>query len=196
MQIFPPIIIACGPVAIVIHLPLCFEGNTTVKVLENGKEVEKEIKDVKKDEMVLVHNGKEKRYAKVEDNKITEGDFEFYVVKVRDLKDSSKTKEITITPEHNMIILDENKNIKLVSAMDLKDNEIMDSEDGLCQIYEISKKTLKNKYSLSVKGGCVLANGIFTSSICSENNAQLLKPTLKDWKKYHSENYRDNYVRS
>ena len=48
MQIFPPIIIACGGVVIVIHLPLCFEGNTSVKVLENGKEIEKEIKDVKK----------------------------------------------------------------------------------------------------------------------------------------------------
>ena len=48
MQIFPPIIIACGGVATVIHLPLCFEGNTSVKVLENGKEIEKEIKDVKK----------------------------------------------------------------------------------------------------------------------------------------------------
>ena len=55
----------------ILYFPLffilrCFTGNTLVKVLENGKEVEKEIKDVKKDEMVLVHNGKEKRYAKVE----------------------------------------------------------------------------------------------------------------------------------
>ena len=39
----------------ILYLPLiiilkCFTGNTLVKVLENGKEVEKEIKDVKKDE--------------------------------------------------------------------------------------------------------------------------------------------------
>ena len=46
MKIFPPIIIAFGGVSTVIHLPLCFEGNTSVKVLENRKEIEKEIKDV------------------------------------------------------------------------------------------------------------------------------------------------------
>ena len=71
---------------------------------------------------------------------MTEGDFEFYVVKVKDLKDSSKSKEITITPEHNMIILDENKNIKLVSAMNLKGNEIMDSEDGCVKFMKLVKK--------------------------------------------------------
>ena len=48
MQIFPPIIIACGGVATVIHLPLCFEGNTSVKVLKNGKEIEKRNKGCEK----------------------------------------------------------------------------------------------------------------------------------------------------
>ena len=48
MQIFPPIIIACGGVVIVIHLPLCFKGNTSVKVLKNGKEIEKRNKGCEK----------------------------------------------------------------------------------------------------------------------------------------------------
>ena len=187
MHHFPPIIIICGPVTIIIHLPLCFADNVLVKVLENGKEVEKEIKDVKKDEIVLVHNEKEKRYAKVLDNKETLGDFEFLVVKVKDLKDPSKTKEVTITPEHIMITLDEKKEIKLVVARDLKGDEFFYTENGLYQIYEITKKTLKNKYSLSVKGGCVLANGIFTSSICSGDSAQFLELSLEEWKKYQNE---------
>ena len=86
-----PVMLAYGVIIIVVKI-ICFAGNTLVTVLENGKEVEKEIKDVKKDEMVLVHNGKEKRYAKVIDNKTTEGDFEFYIVKAKHLKDPSKTK--------------------------------------------------------------------------------------------------------
>ena len=176
----------------ILYFPLffilrCFTGNTLVKVLENGKEVEKEIKDVKKDEMVLVHNGKEKRYAKVEDNKMTEGDFEFYVVKVKDLKDPSKTKEVTVTPEHVMITFENKNEMKLIVAKDLKGDEIVDTEDGFHQIYEISKKTLKNKYMLTVKGGIVFANGIFISTICSGENARDLKPTLEEWKKLQSE---------
>ena len=55
-------------------------------------------------------------------------------------------------------------------------------------IMEKKKDMLKkNKYTLSVKGGVVFANGIFTSSICSGDNAQYLLPSLEEWKKYQSE---------
>ena len=189
MQFFPGYIIVCVGAIIVIHLPppFCFAGNTLVKVLENGKEIEKQIKDIRKDDLVLVHSGKEKTYNKVLENKVTEGEIEFYVVRVKSLEDPSKLKEISVTPEHLMIVLDEKKEVKTVAAKNLKGDEIMDSEDGLCQVYEISKKTLKNKYTLSVKGGCILANGIFTSSICSGDDAKLLKPTLEEFKKFHLE---------
>ena len=40
---------------------------------------------------------------------------------------------------------------------------------------------------LSVKGGAVLANGIFVSTICSGNDAKVLKPSLKEWKKFQNE---------
>lgn len=181
-----PAFVLYGTVIIIIKI-ICFAGNTLVKVLEDGKEIEKEIKDVKKDEMVLVHNGKEKRYAKVMDNKTTEGEFEFYIVKAKHLNDPSKTKEVTITPEHIMITFDDKKEIKLMAAKDLKGNEIIDTEDGFHQIYEISKTTMKNKYMLSVKGGVVFANGIFISTICSGDNARDLKPSLEEWKKLQSE---------
>ena len=189
MQIFPGFIIICAGAVIIIHLPppFCFSENTLVKVLENGIEVEKQIKDIKKDDMVLVHYGKEKTYNKVLDNKLTEGDIEFYVIKVKSLEDPSKIKEIAITPEHLMITMDKKNEIKLVAAKELKGDEIMDTEDGLFQVYEIGKKTMKNKYTLSVKGGCILANGIFTSSICSGDEAKLLKPTLEEFNKFHTE---------
>ena len=181
-----PAFVMYGTIIIIIKI-ICFAGNTLVKVLENGKEIEKEIKDVKKDEMVLVHNGNEKRYSKVLDNKTTEGEFEFYTIKARNIKDSSKTKEVTITPEHIMITFDDKNEIKLIEAKKLKGNEIIDTEDGFHQIYEINKTKLKNKYMLSVKGGVVFANGIFISTICSGDNARDLKPTLEEWKKLQSQ---------
>jgi hypothetical protein len=181
-----PAFVIYGTIVIIIRI-ICFAGNTLVKVVENGKEIEKEIKDVKKDEMVLVHNGYEKRYAKVLDNKKSEGEFEFFVIKAKNVKDPSKTKEVTITPEHIMITFDDKKEIKLVVAKDLKGDEIIDTEEGFHQIYEIEKKKLKDKYMLSVKGGCVFANGIFISTICSGDNAKDLKPTLEEWKKLQRE---------
>ena len=179
--------VALTYVIIIVFKIICFAGNTLVKVLEDGKEIEKEMKDIKKDDMVLVHNGNEKRYVKVRDIKSTEGEFEFLIVKARDLKDPSKTKEVTITPEHIMITFDEKKEIKLLPAKDLKGNEIIDTEEGFHQIYEISKTKLNGKYQIGVRGGCIFANGIFISTICSGENAQDLKPTLEEWKKLQSE---------
>ena len=77
--------------------------------------------------------------------------------------------------------------IKLILAKELKGNELVDTDDGLYQIYEIGKEIRKNKYMLSVKCGAVLANGIFVSTICSDNDANILGPTLEEWEKYQNE---------
>ena len=39
---------------------------------------------------------------------------------------------------------------------------------------------------LSVKGGVVLANGIFVSTICSDKEAKVIKTTLEEWEKYQN----------
>jgi hypothetical protein len=178
-----PIIVLYKVVIIII----CFADNTLVKILENGKEVLKKVSEVKKDEMALVFDGKEKKYAKVIDNKVTEGEFEFYIIKVRSINDENKTKELKVTGEHVMITFDEKKEHKLIIAKELKGNEIVDTDDGFYKIYEIGKEIRKNKYMLSVKGGAVLANGIFVSTVCSDNDAKVIKPTLEEWEKYQNE---------
>ena len=171
----------------VVIIFVCFADNTLVKILENGKEVLKKVSEIKKDEMALVFDGKEKKYAKVIDNKVTEGEFEFYIIKVRSINDENKTKELKVTGEHVMITFDEKKEHKLILAKELKGNEIVDTDDGFYKIYEIGKEVRKNKYMLSVKGGAVLANGIFVSTICSDNDAKVIKPTLEEWEKYQNE---------
>ena len=183
-MIFPlPIIIAYKVVIIIV----CFADDTLVKILENGKEVIKKVSDIKKDEMALVFEGKDKKYAKVIDNKVTEGDFEFYVIKTKSIKDPNKQKEIKVTGEHVMVTFNDKKEHKLILAKELKGNEIVDTDDGFYKIYEIGKEIRKNKYMLSVKGGAVLANGIFVSTICSDNDAKIIEPTLEEWEKYQNE---------
>ena len=130
-----PIIIVYKITVIII----CFSDDTLVKILDKGKEVIKKVSDIKKDEMALVFNGKKKRYAKVIDNKVTEGEFEFYVVKAKSLKDPERKKELKVTGEHVMITFDDKKEYKLVLAKELKGNEIIDTEEGYYQIYEIGK---------------------------------------------------------
>lgn len=50
-----------------------------------------------------------------------------------------------------MIIFDDKKEIKIVFANHLKDDEFIDKGDRFHKIYEINKTALKNKYILIVK---------------------------------------------
>ena len=134
--------------------------------------------------MVLVYNGKQKRFAKVLKNIKIEGKHEFYNIKMKSIKNNIKTKEIKVTGEHVMITFNKNKDIKLVNAEDLKGNEFIETDDGLYQIYEINKEINDNKYNLVVNGGVVYSNGILVSTVCSKEEAKIIKPTMEEWKKF------------
>ena len=179
----PLIVIYC---AITIKI-ICFSNDTNVVVLENGKEVKKKLEDTKVGDMVLVHDGDEKKYAEVYNNTKVEGKHEFFVIKVKNIKDEKKTKEIKVTGEHVMITYENKKDIKLVLAKNLEGNEYVETDDGLYQIYEINKEVRDNKYFLLVKGGVVYANGIFVSTICSNDKAKVLETTNEEWEKFQNE---------
>ena len=134
--------------------------------------------------MVLVYNGKQKKFAKVLKNIKIEGKHEFYNIKMKNIKNNIKTKEIKVTGEHVMITFNKNKEIKLVNSEDLKGNEFIETDDGLYQIYEINKEINDNKYNLVVNGGVVYANGILVSTVCSKEEAKIIKPTMEEWKKF------------
>ena len=180
------IIIWCGVTKII-----CFSRDTYIVVLWNNKIITKKISQIRKGDMVLAYNGNEKKFAKVLDNIKVEGKHEFYGIKARKINESEKTKEIKVTGEHMMITFDDNNEIKLINAQDLKGNEYIETDDGLYQIYEINKEIDEDKYNLVVNGGVVYANGIFISTICSKEKekAKIIKPTLEEW-----QNYQDNQI--
>jgi translation elongation factor P/translation initiation factor 5A len=175
----PLIIIWCGITKI-----FCFSDGTRIVVQENNEIVTKEIKEIKKDDKVLVYNGKQKKFAKVLKNIKIEGKHEFYEIKMKNLKNPEKTKEIKVTGEHIMITFSENKEIKLINAQDLKGNEYIETDEGLYQVYEINKEINENKYNLIVNGGVVYANGILISTVCSKEKAKIIKPTMDEWKQF------------
>ena len=175
----PLIIIWCGLTKI-----FCFSDGTRIVVQENNEIVTKEIKEIKKDDKVLVYNGKQKKFAKVLKNIKIEGKHEFYEIKMKNLKNPEKTKEIKVTGEHIMITFNENKEIKLINAQDLKGNEYIETDEGLYKLYEINKEINENKYNLIVNGGVVYANGILISTVCSKEKAKIIKPTMDEWKQF------------
>ena len=141
--------------------------------------------------MVLSYKGKEKKFTKVLDNIKVEGKHEFYEIKARKINEPEKTKKIKVTGENMIITFNNNKEIELMNAQDLTGKEYIKTADGLYQIYEINKEFDDDKYNLVVNGRVVYANGIFISTICSneKEKAKIIKPTLEEW-----QNYQDNSI--
>ena len=176
----PGLIIICK---IVVKI-FCFSIDTNFTIRENNKDIKKQINEVKEGDSILVHMGEEKRYAKVLSNQKVDGKYEFYHIKLKSLKEPEKTKEIKVTGEHIMITFGKKDEINLVHAKNLQVNEFMETDDGLYKIYEITKEIEESKYFLFVKGGVVYANNIFVSTICSDEKAQIIKPTKEEWQKF------------
>jgi hypothetical protein len=139
----------------------CFEENTIIKVLENNKEISKPISDIKLNDLVLTYEHGNKKYTKVNFFKKYEDDFEFYEIKA---KLGDKVKTIVVTGNHIMICYDKNMSqARYMTAENVTKNDYFYTVDGLYQIYEINIKTKKNKYSLGVEEGAIMASDILVT---------------------------------
>lgn len=139
----------------------CFEENTIIKVLENNKEISKPISDIKLNDLVLTYEHGNKKYTKVNFFKKYEDDFEFYEIKA---KLGDKVKTIVVTGNHIMICYDKNMSqARYMTAENVTKNDYFYTVDGLYQIYEINVKTKKNKYSLGVEEGAIIASDILVT---------------------------------
>jgi len=139
----------------------CFGENTIIKVLENNKEISKPISDIKLNDLVLTYGHGNKKYTKVNFFKKYEDDFEFYEIKA---KLGDKVKTIVVTGNHIMICYDKNMSqTRYLTAENVTKNDYVYTVDGLYQIYEINVKTKKNKYSLGVEEGAIIASDILVT---------------------------------
>ena len=137
------------------------EENNFIKVLENNKEISKPISDIKLNDLVLTYQHGNKKYSKVNFYKKYEDEFKFYEIKV---KSGNKTKSIVVTGNHIMICYDKNMSqANYRTAENVTKNDYFYTVDGLYQIYEINVMTKKNKYSLGVEEGAIIASDILVT---------------------------------
>ena len=139
----------------------CFAENTIIKVLENNKEISKPISEIKLNDLVLTYEHGNKKYTKVNFYKKYEDDFKFYEIKT---KLGDKVKTIVVTGNHIMICYDKNMSqARYLTAENVTKNDYFYTVDGLYQIYEINVMTKKNKYSLGVEEGAIIASDILVT---------------------------------
>ena len=146
----------------------CFSVNTKMIVSENGKECIKSVSEIRKGDLVLTFDGKEKIFTKIIESKKNEGIFEFYEMKLKN------GKNISVTGNHTMIVFDKNtKEIKFKYACELKEGYLLRTNDGLYEIMKINNEMMYNSYEISTEKGTVLANDVLVSTIYLEGNKNI-----------------------
>ena len=158
-----------GNDTVVICYGLCFNSQSIIEVIENGKLVKKTISEIKKGELVQTYNGNSKCLTEVTKIKKNEGLFECYEFKCR--SNASNTKYISVTGSHIMIVFGKGKDeIKFKKAEQIKVGESFRTSEGILEIIEINKKTMKDCFQLKTEDGTVLANDILVSTLYLEDN--------------------------
>lgn len=161
----------------------CFSSDTICYKKKNGQLEEVSIHELKKNDLIL-SNDENKLTTVIRNTKI-EGIFNY----VQLILDSGK--ELTITDEHGVIVVDNESNKKIVKANNLKVGQKLITLDGPQEIKTINNLKVKDKYILETKEGTVVANNIYVSTICAEMIDEKINADdlIESWKKEHEKLY-------
>ena len=182
---FNPLCILCiisnciaGPI-----VTACFSPDTTISKLENGEIKEVSIYELKENDLVLANN--ENKFTKVVRNVKSEGIFDYIQIILE------SGKELTVTNEHGVIVIDEESNRRVIKARNLREEQVVITLEGPEIIKRINNLKIKDKYILETLDGTVIANNIYVSTICDDMIDEKIKADdlIQHWKNKHENMY-------
>ena len=182
---FNPLCILCiisnciaGPI-----VTACFSPDTTISKLENGEIKEVSIYELKENDLVLANN--ENKFTKVVRNVKSEGIFDYIQIILE------SGKELTVTNEHGVIVIDEESNRRVIKARNLREGQVVITLEGPEIIKRINNLKIKDKYILETLDGTVIANNIYVSTICDDMIDEKIEADglIQHWKNKHENMY-------
>ena len=166
----------CGGATVVTG---CFNSDTKIYKMEYGQIKDVPIYELKKNDLVLANN--ENKFTRVVKNVKSEGIFDYKQIILE------SGKELTITDEHVVIILDDKSNKRVIRASNLREGQKVITLDGPEVIKKINDLKIKDRYILETMDGTVIANNIYVSTICDDmvDEGMDADDLLKNWKNNH-----------
>ena len=163
----------------------CFNSDTKIFKLEDGQIKAVSIYELKKNDLVVSNN--EKKLTKVVRNIKSEGIFDY----IKIILESGK--ELTITNEHGIIVIDDQSNKRVIKANNLRVGQKLITLKGPEAIKNINSLKIKDKYILETEDGTVIANNIYVSTICDDMIDEKINSDdlLKKWKDKHERLYNE-----
>ena len=169
----------------------CFSVDTTIQVQKNDTIIELPISRVKENDKVLTLKNGNFELTNVVQILNIKGNYTFYELKARNTKGNIKT--IKLTENHGVIIIKNNEKY-IIHAKNIKEGNLVLTNEGIFMIYSVYKLIQNEKYTLYTKDGTVLASNIFVSTICEPdiNESISYEKLMKSWRKAHK--IINNYV--
>ena len=164
-------------------LTACFSSDTTIFKIENGEIKDVPIYQLKENDLVLANN--EYKFTKVVRNVKSEGIFDYIQIILE------SGKELTVTKEHGVIVLDNESNKRVRKANDLRGGQVLITMEGPEVIKSINNLRIKDKYILETLDGTVVANNIYVSTICDDMIDEKINADdlIQQWKNRHENMY-------
>ena len=164
-------------------LTACFSSDTTIFKIENGEIKDVPIYQLKENDLVLANN--EYKFTKVVRNVKSEGIFDYIQIILE------SGKELTVTKEHGVIVLDNESNKRVRKANDLREGQVLITMEGPEVIKSINNLRIKDKYILETLDGTVVANNIYVSTICDDMIDEKINADdlIQQWKNRHENMY-------
>ena len=182
---FNPFCISCvlANCVAVPMLTACFSSDTTISKFENGELKDISIYDLKENDIVLANN--EHKFTKVVRNVKSEGVFDYIQIILE------SGKELTVTNEHGVIVLDDKSNKRVIKANNLREGQKLITLEGPEVIKSINHLKIKDKYILETLDGTVIANNIYVSTICDDVIDEKINADdlIHQWKNKHEKIY-------
>ena len=182
---FNPLCIACVAANCVFApvLTACFSSDTIISKIENGEIKDVSINELKENDLVLANN--EYKFTKVVRNIKSEGIFDYIQIILE------SGKELTVTKEHGVIVLDNESNKRVRKANDLSEGQVLITMEGPEVIKSINNLRIKDKYILETLDGTVVANNIYVSTICDDMIDEKINADdlIQQWKNKHKKMY-------
>ena len=172
----------CGGATVVTG---CFNSDTKIYKMEYGQIKDVPIYELKKNDLVLANN--ENKFTRVVKNVKSEGIFDYKQIILE------SGKELTITDEHVVIILDDKSNKRVIRASNLREGQKVITLDGPEVIKKINDLKIKDRYILETMDGTVIANNIYVSTICDDMIDETMNSDelIKLWKEKHETLYKE-----
>ena len=162
----------------------CFSVDTTIQVQKNNTIIEVPISTIKENDKVLTIKNDKFELTNVVQIINKKGNYTFYELKARNTKGNIKI--IKLTENHGVIIIKNNKEY-MVYDKNIKEGNLVLTNEGIFMIYSVSKLIENEKYTLYTVDGTVLASNIYVSTICEPdiNESIPFEKLMNDWRKDH-----------